>query len=107
MLFRPTFAVPSLALGLLLTAGATRAQQGPVISDSLSLDGTIRSVLDANPAITSLEEELNAATSRVTQTRGGFLPQVTGTATYTRIDPVVKLQLNPDAPAFRRYAGPN
>ncbi|SDY39277.1 TolC family protein [Hymenobacter psychrophilus] len=101
MLFRPTFAAPSLALGLLLTAGAARAQQGPVLSDSLSLDGTIRSVLDANPAITTLEEELNAATSRVTQTRGGFLPQVTGTATYTRLDPVVRLQLAPDAPAFQ------
>lgn len=101
MLFRPTFAASSLALGLLLTAGAAHAQQGPVISDSLSLDGTIRSVLDANPAITTLEEELNAATSRVTQTRGGFLPQVTGTATYTRIDPVVKLQLSPEAPAFQ------
>ncbi|SES74674.1 TolC family protein [Hymenobacter actinosclerus] len=101
MLFRPTYTAPLLALGLLLTAGAARAQQGPVISDSLSLDGTIRSVLDANPAITTLEEELNAATSRVTQTQGSFLPQVTGTATYTRIDPVVKLQLAPESPAFQ------
>jgi outer membrane protein len=100
MLSRPQLAVPLVALGL-LTAGAAHAQQGPAISDSLTLDGTIRSVLEANPAITSLEEEVNAATSRVTQTRGGFLPQVTGTATYTRIDPVVKLQLSPDAPAFQ------
>ncbi|TGE20504.1 TolC family protein [Hymenobacter aquaticus] len=100
MLSRPTFAAPLLALGLVSGAGAAHAQ-GPVISDSLSLDGTIRSVLDANPAITTLEEEVNAATSRVTQSRGGFLPQVTGTATYTRIDPVVKLQLSPDAPAFQ------
>ncbi|MDF7814423.1 TolC family protein [Hymenobacter sp. YC55] len=71
------------------------------MADSLSLSGTIQAVLDANPAITSLEEEVNAATSRVTQSRGGFLPQVTGTATYTRIDPVVKLQLTPDAPVFQ------
>ncbi len=84
-----------------MLAGSAQAQQGSVLSDSLTLDGTIRSVLDANPAITSLEEEVNAATSRVQQTRGGFLPQVTGTATYTRIDPVVKLQLAPDAPAFQ------
>jgi outer membrane protein TolC len=100
MLSRPHLAVPLVALGL-LTAGAAHAQQGPVISDSLSLDGTIRSVLEANPAITSLEEEVNAATSRVTQARGGFLPQISGTATYTRIDPVVKLQLSPDAPVFQ------
>jgi outer membrane protein len=100
MLSRPKIAVPLLSLGL-LAGGAAHAQQGPIISDSLSLDGTIRSVLDANPAITSLEEEVNAATSRVTQTRGGFLPQITGTATYTRIDPVVKLQIAPDAPAFQ------
>jgi outer membrane protein TolC len=100
MLSRPSLAVPLLAFGLML-AGSANAQQGPVLSDSLTLDGTIRSVLDANPAITSLEEEVNAATSRVQQTRGGFLPQVTGTATYTRIDPVVKLQLAPDAPEFQ------
>ncbi len=100
MFFRPIFALPLVALGL-LSAGAARAQQGPVLSDSLTLDGTVRSVLEANPAITTLEEEVNAAASRVTQSRGGFLPQVTGTATYTRIDPVVKIQLAPDAPAFQ------
>ncbi|RYU80117.1 TolC family protein [Hymenobacter persicinus] len=100
MLSRPKITVPLLTLGLLV-GGAAHAQQGPIIADSLSLDGTIRSVLDANPAITTLEEEVNAATSRVTQTKGGFLPQVTGTATYTRLDPVVKLQLSPDGPAFQ------
>ncbi|QIX61725.1 TolC family protein [Hymenobacter sp. BT18] len=101
MFSRFTLAVPFLSLLGLLGSQAAYAQQGPVLSDSLTLDGTIRSVLDANPAITSLEEEVNAATSRVQQTRGGFLPQVTGTATYTRIDPVVKLQLAPDAPVFQ------
>ncbi|GAA3944953.1 TolC family protein [Hymenobacter algoricola] len=89
-----------MTLGLLV-GGAARAQQGPVLSDPLALDGTIRAVLDANPAITTLEEEVNAAASRVTQSRGGFLPQVTGTATYTRIDPVVKLQLAEGQPGFQ------
>ncbi|GAB3331939.1 TolC family protein [Hymenobacter humi] len=77
-----------------LGGGAASAQTAPgvdVISDSLTLDGTLRSVLDANPAITSLDELANAASGRLAQTRTGFLPQVTGTATYTRIDPVVKL----------------
>jgi outer membrane protein TolC len=100
MLSRLNFAAPLVAFGLVMTAGAAHAQT-PVIADSLALEGTIRAVLDANPAITTLEEEVNAATSRVTQSRGGFLPQVTGTATYTRIDPVVKLQLTPDAPEFQ------
>ena len=79
---------------ILLGAGAVHAQTAPgldVISDSLTLDGTLRSVLDANPAITTLDELANAANGRLAQTRTGFLPQVTGTATYTRIDPVVKL----------------
>lgn len=98
MLSRPQFAASLLTIGLLTAASTTQAQ---VLSDSLTLDGTIRSVLDANPAITTLEEEVNAATSRVTQSRGGFLPQITGTATYTRIDPVVQVQLSPDAPAFQ------
>ena len=85
--------VAAFALVLLGTSTA-HAQTAPgldVISDSLTLDGTLRSVLDANPAITTLDELANAANGRLAQTRTGFLPQVTGTATYTRIDPVVKL----------------
>ena len=88
-------AVAAFALAL-LGAGTVRAQSAPgidVISDSLTLDGTVRSVLDANPAITTLDELANAATGRLAQTRTGFLPQVTGTATYTRIDPVVQIPL--------------
>ena len=88
-------AVAAFAL-VLLGAGAAQAQSAPgidVISDSLTLDGTVRSVLDANPAITTLDELANAATGRLAQTRTGFLPQVTGTATYTRIDPVVQIPL--------------
>lgn len=97
------FSVTGWLAGLaLLAATHASAQSNPaVLSDSLSLEGTVQSVLDANPAITTLEEELNAAGSRVTQVKGGFLPQVTGTATYTRIDPVVKLKLSPDAPEFQ------
>ena len=88
-------AVAAFALAL-LGADAARAQTTPgvdVISDSLTLDGTVRSVLDANPAITTLDELANAAAGRLAQTRTGFLPQVTGTATYSRIDPVVKIPL--------------
>ncbi len=90
------FSTPAtVALTLaLLGAGSAQAQTAPgidVISDSLTLDGTVRSVLDANPAVTTLDELANAANGRLAQSRTGFLPQVTGTATYTRIDPVVKL----------------
>ncbi|MBD2766917.1 TolC family protein [Hymenobacter sp. BT664] len=80
----------------LFSVGTAQAQSGSgidVISDSLTLEGTVRSVLDANPGITSLEELANAASGRLAQTRTGFLPQITGTATYTRIDPVVKIPL--------------
>ena len=78
----------------LLGPGAALAQTAPgidVLTDSLTLDGTVRSALDANPAIITLDEAANGAAGRLAQTRTGFLPQVTGTATYTRIDPVVKL----------------
>ncbi|MCC3154108.1 TolC family protein [Hymenobacter sp. BT770] len=87
----PAAVVFALAL---LSAGSAAAQTAPaadVISDSLTLDGTLRSVLEANPGVTSLTELANAASGRLAQTRTGFLPQITGTATYTRIDPVVKL----------------
>ncbi|HEX8503751.1 MAG TPA: TolC family protein [Hymenobacter sp.] len=90
------FSSPAVVVAALALLGSTsaQAQTSPgleVISDSLTLDGTLRSVLDANPGITSLDELANAASGRLAQTRTGFLPQITGTATYTRIDPVVKL----------------
>ncbi|WP_082684912.1 TolC family protein [Hymenobacter sedentarius] len=87
----PAAVVFALAL---LGAGSAAAQTAPaadILSDSLTLDGTLRSVLEANPGVTSLTELANAASGRLAQTRTGFLPQITGTATYTRIDPVVKL----------------
>jgi len=93
-----SFSTPAAFVFMLavLGIGTAHAQSAPgldVISDSLTLDGTVRSVLDANPAITTLDELANAANGRLAQTRTGFLPQITGTATYTRIDPVIKIPL--------------
>ncbi|GAB3860986.1 TolC family protein [Hymenobacter terrigena] len=103
------FAGLSLFGGLLLAQPAL-AQNQPGIpaasqaiglaSDSLTLGATLQAVLDANPSITNLTELSNASTSRLSQTRAGFLPQVTGTATYTRIDPVVKLPFNGEVLQF-------
>ena len=94
------FAGLSLFGGLLLAQSALAQNQPSVpaaaqaiglASDSLTLGATLQAVLDANPSITNLTELSAASASRLSQTRAGFLPQVTGTATYTRIDPVVKL----------------
>ena len=75
---------------------AAAAPAGVVIAgDSLTLDATVSSVLEANPSVTNLTELANAASGRLAQTRTGFLPQITGTATYTRIDPTVKLSFQP------------
>ena len=57
-------------------------------SDSLTLGGTVQGVLDANPGITNLTELANAAGSRLSQSQSGFLPQITGSVAYTRLDPV-------------------
>ncbi|MBJ6107475.1 TolC family protein [Hymenobacter sp. BT523] len=99
-----------LTLGLLGTAGSALAQNQPGVpaasqpiglaSDSLTLGATVQAVLDANPGITNLTELSNAATSRLSQSQSGFLPQITGTATYTRIDPVVKLPFNGETLQF-------
>ncbi len=70
------------------------AQPIGLASDSLTLGGTVQAVLDANPGINNLTELANAASSRLSQTQAGFLPQVTGTVTYTRLDPVVQLPFN-------------
>jgi outer membrane protein len=83
---------PALAQNLPSVPAA--AQPIGLVSDSLSLGGTVQAVLDANPGITNLTELANAASSRLTQTQAGFLPLVTGTVTYTRLDPVVKLPFN-------------
>jgi outer membrane protein len=96
------FAGLTLAGGLLaqpvfaqnLPSVPAAAQSIGLVSDSLTLGGTVQAVLDANPGIANLTELANAATSRLTQTQAGFLPQVTGTVTYTRLDPVVKLPFN-------------
>jgi outer membrane protein len=96
------FAGLTLAGGLLtqpvlaqnLPSVPAAAQPIGLVSDSLTLGGTVQAVLDANPGITNLTELASAATSRLTQTQAGFLPQVTGTVTYTRLDPVVKLPFN-------------
>ena len=85
-----------LPLGLALLAAAPAWAQGGAavplpLADSLTLDGTLRAVLDANPALTSLDELTNAAAGRLAQTRTGFLPQVTGTATYTYLNPVAQV----------------
>ena len=99
----------SLFGGLLLVQPALAQNQpsvpaaaqaiGPA-SDSLTLGATLQAVLDANPSITNLTELSAASASRLSQTRSGFLPQVTGTATYTRIDPVVKLPFNGETLQF-------
>ena len=76
------------------------AQAIGLASDSLTLGGTVQAVLDANPGITNLTELANAAGSRLSQTQAGFLPQITGTATYTRLDPVSKVAFGNDVLAF-------
>ena len=96
--------------GSLLLAQPARAQNQPGVpaaaqaiglaSDSLTLGATLQAVLDANPSIINLTELSNASASRLSQSRAGFLPQVTGTATYTRIDPVVKLPFNGETLQF-------
>ena len=103
------FAGLSLVGGLLLAQPALAQNQPGVpaaaqaiglASDSLTLGATLQAVLDANPSITNLTELSAASASRLSQTRAGFLPQVTGTATYTRIDPVVKLPFNGEVLQF-------
>ncbi len=90
--------LPALAQNQPSTPAA--AQPLGLASDSLTLGGTLQAVLDANPSLTNLTELTNAASSRLAQTQSGFLPQITGTATYTRIDPVVKLPFNGETLQF-------
>ena len=101
---------PLLLGAALLLASPVLAQNQPglpassqaigLASDSLTLGGTVQAVLDANPGITNLTELANAASSRLSQSQAGFLPQITGTATYTRLDPVSKVAFGNDVLSF-------
>ncbi|TPG63030.1 TolC family protein [Hymenobacter nivis] len=101
---------PLLLGAALLLASPVLAQNQPGVpasaqaiglaSDSLTLGGTVQAVLDANPGITNLTELANAASSRLAQSQAGFLPQITGTATYTRLDPVSKVAFGNDVLSF-------
>lgn len=104
MFFQPKYAAPFLlTLGLLTAAGAAQAQTPlttATVGDSLTLEATVRTVLDANPSINALQEEVNQAQARLAETRTYLRPVVNGTATYTRIDPVVKLPFNGEVLQF-------
>ena len=90
------FAGLTLAGSLLARPALAQSQPGlpaanqPIglLSDSLTLGGTVQAVLDANPGVANLTELANAASSRLSQTQAGFLPLITGTATYTHLTPV-------------------
>ena len=94
----------SLLTTLGLLVGSAAYAQAPIATatagDSLSLETTIRSVLDANPSINALQEEVNRAQAILAETRTYLKPVVNGTASYTRIDPVVKLPFNGDILQF-------
>ena len=102
------FAGLTLAGGLLTQPALAQNQPGlpassqaiGLVSDSLTLGGTVQAVLDANPGVANLTELANAASSRLSQTQAGFLPQITGTATYTRLDPVSKVAFGNDVLSF-------
>lgn len=103
MSFQPKQAAPLLLTLGLLSAGAAHAQtplSTATVGDSLTLEATIRTVLDANPSINALQEEVNQAQARLSETRTYLRPVVNGTGTYTRIDPVVKLPFNGEVLQF-------
>ncbi|RTQ53697.1 TolC family protein [Hymenobacter gummosus] len=103
MFFEPKHVAPFLLTLGLLTAGTARAQvplSTATVGDSLTLEATVRTVLDANPSINALQEEVNQAQARLSETRTFLRPVVNGTGTYTRIDPVVKLPFNGEVLQF-------
>lgn len=103
MIFQPTSAAPFLLTLGLLAAGAAQAQ-APVgtaaLGDSLSLEATVRTVLDANPTLNALQEEVNQAQARLSETQTALRPLVSGTAQATRVDPIVKFPFDGQELAF-------
>ncbi|MGE5424573.1 MAG: TolC family protein [Syntrophothermus sp.] len=71
------------------------AQVNPVVNynDSLSLQQILQQVLERYPSVLKAEEAVNSAEAGIGLARSGYYPTVTGTAGYTRVDPVPELTI--------------
>jgi outer membrane protein len=72
--------VAGMALGIASSAGA----QAPAAPKPLSLSDAVGAALNQNPAIAMAEAGATRARGQVIQARSEFLPQLFGTASYTR-----------------------
>ncbi|MCX5880439.1 MAG: TolC family protein [Deltaproteobacteria bacterium] len=79
---------------------------GPVIpatsaeENILTLDQIVKTAIRKNPGITISQQEVAASQARVTQSKSAYLPQLTATTGYTRLN-----QWNPDVFTGKDYRG--
>jgi outer membrane protein len=70
--------------------------------DSLSLKTIIQQVIKSHPSVKAAEEAINNADSRIGLAKTGFYPEVDVTASYSNLQPVVKITI-PSMGAFQLY----
>lgn len=76
-----------IILALVLLSLTANAQ-----TDTLRLDSAITRVLRSHPTLLDAQEAINVAENQIKIARSGYLPTVSGSATYTRLDPVSKIK---------------
>lgn len=80
--------LPSLLLMAAAFALRISAQPTAVVPDTLTLDDVVRFALSNNPSLQRTLEEANVSTAKVGQSQSYELPNIDGSASYTRMDPV-------------------
>ena len=78
---------------ILLSPQLTRAQNSGATRDTLTLVEAVRMAVQAAPALHAAEASVDAAKAHVKEIDSYAYPQLSGNAGYTRIDPVISLDI--------------
>jgi outer membrane protein len=95
---------PISLLLLLLAAGAARAEAPPGVEGPLTLDQAVALAVANQPQLRSAQAQVRAAQARGAQSLGAALPQVSGTAGYTRSNTTHGFALVPSTTAPSGFA---
>jgi outer membrane protein len=77
-----------IAAGIIIAGvfGLATAQNGP--TDSLTVETTVRMVIDNYPAIRQVNQNIAVSDAQIEQSRSGYYPDIVGSGSYNRIGPV-------------------
>jgi len=96
------FVILIMASIILASVTSVRSQN----SDSLTISGTIKLVLENHPAIKQADQYVASSKSLVDKSRAPYYPNITTVGSYARIGPVISLSI-PDRESVDLYPANN